>query len=129
MVLVPRDTAGVTVERMLQTMGWYDAPSGHGQVRVTDVRVPLSNVIGRPGGAFAIPQGRLGPGRARRHPYRVREADREPRREPRADCRRPDGDPAVPAARAARGLAARHDGLLGALSAISQIKVVVPNML
>jgi alkylation response protein AidB-like acyl-CoA dehydrogenase len=63
MVLVPRDTPGVTVERMLGVMGFHDAPSGHGQVRFDGVRLPASAVIGEPGQAFAIAQSRLGPGR------------------------------------------------------------------
>ncbi|UDY24960.1 acyl-CoA dehydrogenase family protein [Nocardioides sp. Kera G14] len=63
MILVPRSTPGVTVERMLTTMGYFDEPHGHGEVSLTDVRVPQGNVISGLGEAFAIAQGRLGPGR------------------------------------------------------------------
>jgi acyl-CoA dehydrogenase len=63
MVLVPRDTPGVRIERMLTTMGYADEPLGHGEVSFTDVRVPVGNILSGPGEAFAIAQGRLGPGR------------------------------------------------------------------
>ncbi|MCU0301384.1 MAG: acyl-CoA dehydrogenase family protein [Candidatus Nanopelagicales bacterium] len=63
MVLVPLDAPGVRIERCLTALGQWDEPLGHGEVTLTDVRLPRSAVIGNPGDAFAIAQGRLGPGR------------------------------------------------------------------
>lgn len=147
MVLVPREAPGVKVERMLSTMGFVHAPGGHGEVSFTDVRLPTSAFVGGPGQAFSIAQARLGPGRIH-HCMRLiglaelalelacrRASDRVAFGKPLANLggnreRIADARIAIDQARLhvlhAAWLVDREDPK--ALSAISQIKVAVPNM-
>src|SRR3954469_9356433 len=148
MVLVPRDTAGVKVERMLETMGIRDEPLGHGEGSFPDVRVPLANVLSGPGEAFGIAQGRLGPGRVH-HCMRLiglaelalelacrRGLERSAFGKPLASLggnreRIADARIAIDQARLlVLNAAWKLDvgGPLNALSEVSQIKVAVPNM-
>ena len=148
MVLVPRDTPGVKVERMLSVMGMQDEPYGHGEVSFTDVRVPVANVLLGAGRASEIAQGRLGPGRVH-HCMRLvglaekalelacrRATSRTAFGKPLADLggnreRIADARIAIDQARLLVLHAAwKLDtvGPAGSLAAVSQIKVAVPNM-
>jgi acyl-CoA dehydrogenase len=147
MVLVPIDAPGVKVERMLEAMGFLDAPGGHGEVSFTDVRLPASAIVGGAGQAFAIAQARLGPGRIH-HCMRLiglaelalelacrRASERVAFGKPLANLggnreRIADARIAIDQARLhvlhAAWLVDR--GAPEALGAVSQIKVAVPNM-
>ena len=148
MILVPTATPGVTVERLLDTMGFKDEPHGHGEVSFTDVRVPATNIIAGAGRAFEIAQGRLGPGRIH-HCMRLiglaeyalelacrRGLQRTAFGKPLANLggnreRIANARIAIDSARLLVLNAAwklDQGGAMNALSEVSQIKVAVPNM-
>jgi len=148
MVVCPLDAEGVKVERMLPLFHAYDEPSGHGEVSFTDVRLPLDHVILGTGRGFEIAQGRLGPGRIHHCMRAIGASERalsllcE-----RAAARVAFGKPLIElggnkdivadlrmAIEQARLLTLKAawlidtQGVKAAMSEISQIKVIVPNL-
>jgi acyl-CoA dehydrogenase len=149
MVIVPLDSKGVTIERMLPVFGHLDEPNGHAQLKFEDVRLPLSSLIAGPGRGFEIAQGRLGPGRIHHCMRCIGAAERALQRLcERAVSRVAFGKPivnlggnreiiancrmAIDQARLLTLQAAYlldTQGIAGAISAVSQIKVIAPNVL
>jgi acyl-CoA dehydrogenase len=148
MVIVPLDAKGVKIERMLPVFGIYDPPYGHGEVSFDEVRVPKANVIAGLGRGFEIAQGRLGPGRVHHCMRAIGAAERAlSLMIQRAGDRVAFGKPLLNLGGNRDIIAnARMDidmarllilkaaylldtsGVLSALSEVSQIKVVAPNV-
>ncbi|MBI5507075.1 MAG: acyl-CoA dehydrogenase family protein [Deltaproteobacteria bacterium] len=149
MVLVPIDTPGVKILRMVPVFGSLGEPHGHAEILFEDVRLPKSAFIAGPGRGFEVAQGRLGPGRihhcmraiggAERALQRLCEralgrvafgkslANLGSNRDIIANCRIAIDQARLLTMRAAWALD-RH-GTFGALTDISAIKVVAPNVL
>ncbi len=149
MVLVPRDTPGVRILRMLPVFGHLGEPHGHAEILYDNVRLPKSAIIAGPGRGFEIAQGRLGPGRIHHCMRAIGAAERALERLCRRSLDRiafgkplanlggnrdviADSRMAIDMARLLTMKAAwalDKSGTFGALTDISAIKVVAPNVL
>jgi hypothetical protein len=149
MVLVPINSPGVKVERMLSVFGEYDEPYGHGEVSFTNVRLPKSAFIAGAGRGFKVAQGRLGPGRIHHAMRTIGAAERALALLIKRSLSRQafgkklidlgDNKAFIAEARIAieqaRLLTMKaawtidNYGIKAAMSAVSQIKVVAPNVL
>ena len=149
MVLVPKNSKGVKIERMLTVFGEYDEPYGHGEVSFTDVRLPKSAIIAGPGRGFEIAQGRLGPGRIHHAMRTIGASERALELLIKRGLSREafgdklinlggnkaivaDARMAIEQARLLTMKAAwtiDQHGIKAAMSAVSQIKVIAPNIL
>lgn len=149
MVIVPMDTPGVKIVRMVPVFGHLDEPHGHGEIVFDDARVSKHNFIAGPGRGFEVAQGRLGPGRIHHCMRAIGAAERalerlcvravgrvafgKPlsnlggNRDIIANCRMAIDQARLLTLHAAWGLD-RH-GTFGALTDISAIKVIAPNVL
>ncbi|MFP6808690.1 MAG: acyl-CoA dehydrogenase family protein [Pseudomonadales bacterium] len=147
-MLVPMDTEGVTITRMISVFGYDDAPQGHAQIKFDNVQIPITNLIGKDGQGFEIAQGRMGSGRIHQCMRSIGAAERALElMVKRSTSRFAFGKPLselggnvdviansrieIEMSRLMALKAAwtfEDQGLLQALNVIAQMKVVVPNM-